>query len=173
MGVALTQVAGHDIDEIQGEDAETIAGQKAHDAYTLVQKPLVVTDDSWAVPALKGFPGAYMKSINYWFTVEDWLRLMDGVTDRRMILQQMAVYQDELEQVIFAKDIEAIMLNEPHGSDAKSPVLALISFDGGKTSVAESFAKGSSSIAEKQTVWHELAAWVHHNKPGMYEVEKH
>lgn len=158
--IELTQVSTHDIDEIQGEDAEKIIARKAADAFALVQKPLVVTDDSWIIPALGGFPGAYMKSVNQWFKLEDWRRLLDGVEDRTVILRQMVAYQDELEQVIFSVDVEGILLDEPRGTLEKSPLMAMTSFNDGKTSVAENALNGSTSIGHLKTAWHELAAWL-------------
>ena len=40
---------------------------------------------TWEIPALRGFPGAYMHPVNDWFTAGDWLRLMHGIADRRII----------------------------------------------------------------------------------------
>lgn len=159
-GVQLEQVASYDIDEIQGEDAKKIVARKAADAYALVQKPVIVTDDSWIIPALGGFPGAYMKSVNQWFAIEDWLRLLSGVKDRTVVLSQLVAYQDAHEQVIFAVDVEGILLDKPQGDSKKSPPMALASFDGGKTTVAQNMVAGASSTAHLKTAWHELAAWL-------------
>lgn len=159
-GVELEQVATYDIDEIQGEDAERIIARKAADAYALVQKPVIVTDDSWVIPALGGFPGAYMKSVSQWFTVEDWRRLLHGLPDRTVILRQLVAYQDEHEQVVFSVDVQGILLEEPRDTWEKSPAMALTSFDGGKTTVSQNAAAGRSSTAHLKTAWHELAAWL-------------
>lgn len=47
-----------DIDEIQGEDPEAIVRDKAERAYEQLNMPVVVSDDSWDIKALNGFPGA-------------------------------------------------------------------------------------------------------------------
>lgn len=159
-GIELEQVAGYDIDEIQGEDAEKIIARKAADAYALVQKPVIVTDDSWIIPALGGFPGAYMKSMCQWFTIADWQRLLTGVQDRTVILRQLAAYQDEHEQVIFSVDIQGILTDEPRGTFEKAPLMAMVSFDSGKTTAAQIAAAGKSATAHLPTAWHELAAWL-------------
>lgn len=159
-GVELEQVAGHDIDEIQGEDAEKIIARKAADAYALVQKPVIVTDDSWIIPGLGGFPGAYMKSVSGWLTTADWQRLLDGVQDRSIVLRQMVAYQDERELVIFSNDVQGILLPEARDEFPKTPIMAFVSFDGGKTSVAQNFTSGTTSIGHLKTAWHELAAWL-------------
>ncbi len=159
-GIELEKIDTYDIDEIQGEDAEKIIARKAADAYALVQKPVIVTDDSWVIPGLGGFPGAYMKSVSQWFTIEDWQRLLNGVQDRTVILRQLVAYQDEHEQVIFSVDIAGILLDEPRGEFPKAPLMTMASFNGGKTSNAENAANGVSSTAHLPTAWHELAKWL-------------
>lgn len=159
-GITLEQAATYDIDEIQSEDAEKIIARKAADAYALVQKPIIVTDDSWIIPALGGFPGAYMKSLSEWFALADWERLLAGVADRSVILRQLAAYQDEHEQVIFSVDLPGIILEKPRGEYQKTPAMTLMSFDNGKTSVAENMAANRSSTAHLPTVWHEVGKWL-------------
>lgn len=159
-GIELTQVATYDIDEIQGEDAKKIVARKVADAFALVQEPVIVTDDSWVIPALGGFPGAYMKSINEWFALDDWARLLSGITDRTIILRQLVAYQDQHEQVIFSVDLEGVIVDTPQGESKKSPAMALVSFDGGKTTVAQNMIAKTSSTAHLPTVWHELGKWL-------------
>jgi inosine/xanthosine triphosphate pyrophosphatase family protein len=153
-----------DIDEIQGEDPETIVKDKVQRAYEQYGKPVVVSDDSWSVPSLNGFPGAYMKSINYWFGAGDWIHLMDGITDRTIVLQQFLAYTDGRETIIFKNEIPGIILESPKGQSKKSPNMEVIALDGdnGK-SIAEVFAKGYEAVVDRyknrNDVWHALAAW--------------
>jgi inosine/xanthosine triphosphate pyrophosphatase family protein len=77
-----------DIDEIQAKDPEIIVRDKAQRAYDKLKMPVIVSDDTWHIKALNGFPGAYMKSINYWFTPDDFMRLMHGIEDRTINLRQ-------------------------------------------------------------------------------------
>ena len=46
-----------EIDEIQGEDPEMIVRDKARRAYEQLCMPVVVSDDTWDIRALKGFSG--------------------------------------------------------------------------------------------------------------------
>jgi len=46
-----------DIEEIQSLDPKNISKHKAETAYSLVKKPIVVSDTFWNIPALNGFPG--------------------------------------------------------------------------------------------------------------------
>ena len=91
-GVAPERKAGVNITEVQSESGETVAMHKAHEAFRLLQRRVVVTDDTWIIPGLRGFPGPYMSSINQWLTVEDWLRLTRDLVDRRVVMRQIVAY---------------------------------------------------------------------------------
>lgn len=148
-----------DIPEIQAEEGEPVAIDKAQKAFAILQKPLVVTDDTWVIPGLNGFPGPYMKSMNHWFTAEDFLRLTLPLADRRIILRQIAVYQDDSGQKVFSVDIAGTLLTEIKGTSKYAHTTITALDDSGK-SFAEIDAEGKSAIAGKHTVWHELTDWL-------------
>ena len=150
------------IDEIQAETGEPVARDKAQKAFEQLGTPLVVSDDSWSIPGLGGFPGPYMKDINDWFTPDDWLRLTITLEDRRAILRQIVVYQDRHGQQLFSVDIEGILLKESRG---KSPYAHahIVSFDGGKTASAEYHALGKSAHDTRRHAWHDFAQWLTEN----------
>ena len=145
--------------EIQSESGEPIARHKANEAFQKIQKPIVVTDDSWVIPALRGFPGPYMKSMNHWLSAEDWLRLTLPLEDREIILRQILVYQDAHEQVTFSVDIKGSLLKEIRGTAPYSH-MTIVSLNDGQTSMAETFGAGGSDTFDKHTAWHELATWL-------------
>ncbi len=147
-----------DIPEIQAETGEPIAQDKSAKAFALLQKPLVVSDDSWIIPGLRGFPGPYMKYMNDWFTLADWVHLTKDLTDRTIILRQIVVYQDSSTQQLFSVDITGELLSEPRGT-SHHPHNALVSFDGGHRSNAEYHERGESAAAAYHNPWHEFAAW--------------
>ena len=144
--------------EIQAESGAPIALDKATKAFVHFQKPVVISDDSWSIPALKGFPGPYMSWVNDWFTIEDWLNLTRPLKDRRIILTQFVVYQDADTQKIFYKTLEGVLLTEPRGKTVY-PHSLLVSFDGGKTTNAEFHARGESATAHLPNVWRDFAEW--------------
>ncbi len=148
-----------DFVEIQADDGTAIARHKAEQAFVQLQKPVVVTDDSWLIPGLNGFPGPYMKQVNDWFSVDDWLRLTRDLDDRRMILRQIVVYQDTMRQQLFVSDLEAILLKESRSTTGIKH-FSIISFDGGKHSAAELTERGESSIKHLSNSWHELCEWL-------------
>lgn len=162
-GIALEQLV-LEIDEIQGSDTEEILRHKARQAFELCRKPIIVSDDSWHIAALNGFPGPYMKSINHWFTPDDFLRLMHGVTNRDILLRQQLAYQDDIETVTFSCDITGKMLTEVRGNNRRIPLATVIALDrdNGK-SLADVFAENGHTKAERykdgHDAWSQLIDW--------------
>lgn len=152
-----------DLIEIQSDSGEVIASHKAEQAYQLIKAPIAITDDSWLIPALGGFPGPYMKYINQWLRPEDILRIMYGLTDRRIILRQIVVYQDKHGQKMFSCDIPGLLLEEARGT-ASIPLFSVISFDGGKHSAAEQTRDGYTSIQDHKTAWDDVCEWLKNRK---------
>ncbi len=153
-----------DIDEIQGEDPEAIVRDKAYRAYEQLGMPVVVSDDTWDIPALKGFPGAYMKSINYWFEPDDFLRLMNGIENRKIILHQYLAYTDGNVTEVFKNDIPGQIINEARGNSEKSPnmTVTVLDSDNGKT-IAEVFEQGEEAVVarykNRPDAWHGFIEW--------------
>ncbi len=145
--------------EIQADNGEDIVWHKVDQAFQQLQKPVVVTDNSWSIPGLKGFPGPYMKYMNEWFTPEDFLRLTKPLQDRRIILHQLLAYQDKNEQKLFATDITGVLLKEIRGS-SKFPHFTITSFDGGKHSFPEQSDHGEPTEYNQRLAWHDLCEWL-------------
>jgi XTP/dITP diphosphohydrolase len=162
-GIVVEPVALH-IPEIQSEDPEVIIGDKVQRAYEQLGKPVVVSDDSWNIPALRGFPGPYMKSINHWFKPEDFLRLMHGVADRRIILHQYLAYTNGTVTKIFTSSAEGKIVDEVRGhhDDFPSKSVIALDMDGGKT-IAEALEQDPEKVEERYKnhpdPWREFAAW--------------
>jgi len=157
-GIELVQ-ADLDVPEIQGTNTEVIARDKAEKAFLKFGKPIIISDDSWSIPGLNGFPGAYMKDVNEWFSVQDWLNLTLPLTDRHIILRQSIVFQDASGQHFFSGDIQGVLLTVPRG-ESKFPHAYITSVDGGKTSTAEHHAIGKSAAASDILgAWHDFTAW--------------
>ncbi len=152
------------IDEIQGENSVLIAQDKARRAYEGSSKPIVISDDSWEIIALNGFPGAYMKSINEWFKPQDFIRLMSNIEDRRIILHQFLVFYDGNIMKIFKNKIHGKITNQPRGENIQTPSMTVteLEFDNGKT-MAEVFELGEKVVAKRylthRDVWHKFSEW--------------
>ena len=153
-----------DIDEIQGEDPKVIVEDKARKAYQQIKKAVVVSDDSWDIPALNGFPGPYMKSLNHWFKAEDFLRLMKGIKDRTVIVYHYLSYYDGKNMLTFKNDIPGKITYKPRGKNDISPSTTIteLAFDHGKT-IAEVFEEGQEAVIRRylnnNDVWDEFLNW--------------
>lgn len=162
-GIELEQIF-LDIDEIQGEDPEKIAKDKVRRAFEVVQAPVIVSDDSWTFNALNGFPGPYMKSINKWFSSEDFVKLFDNYSDRSVMLHEYLVYTDGAQEVLISADIAGTVLPEPRGqSDISWRQVVSMEFDEGN-SLAEldnlGIADSPERVNKYPAAWHEMISWL-------------
>lgn len=158
-GMQLEQAA-LDIDEIQSEEPERIVIDKVQKAFMLVQKPVVVNDDTWAIPGLRGFPGPYMKSVSHWFTADDFINLTRSLEDRRVVLSQRIAYQDEHTQKVFTLEYTGELLTEARGNYGISWQKVITMPGDNGLSVAEAYDNGAS--AEDREVaegWEQFIAW--------------
>lgn len=156
-GITVVQATA-DVPEIQHEDGSAIALDKAAKVFVKLRQPIVVSDDSWYIAGLSGFPGPYAKYANQCFTVEDWLRLTHPLIDRRVTLRQCIAYRDADQQKIFCTEVVGELLTEGRGiSDAS--FAHIISFDGGKTTIAEAHAQNKSAVTQVRTAWHDFCEW--------------
>lgn len=101
-----------------------------------------------------------MKDVNSWLTHDDWLRFTKPLTDRRVILRQIVVYQDAHQQKLFYTDIEGTLLKEIRGRTIY-PHTSITSLDGGKTSIAEEILEERSAVAaaSTHTSWDDFCEW--------------
>jgi len=147
-----------DIVEIQSS-GEEIALDKARQAYKKFKSPVVVTDDSWNIPGLNGFPGAYMRYVNQWLKPKDFINLTHGLSDRRIIMEHVIAYKDSDNEKIFTTNIPGVLLTESRGSSI-IPHFSVMSFDGGKTSVAESEKGDNVALESLPNSWKPLCEWL-------------
>lgn len=149
-----------DIDEVQSEDTEYVARRKAEAAYQLLKQPVVISDDAWGITGLNGFPGTYAKSVNTWFSTDDYIRLTRDLENKEVILIQTLVYQDHDEQLLFVRKTKGIILSEARGQ-VGAPIQKIVSFEPDqKTSISEKIGDNSHySGAETLLVWHDFAKW--------------
>jgi XTP/dITP diphosphohydrolase len=149
-----------DLVEIQADNGETIARHKVRQAFEACQSPVVITDDNWNIPGLRGFPGPYMRHINHWFTPDDFVRLTRDLSDRRIIMRHILAYKDARTEKVFSADIPATLLKEPRGRSIIIHFM-VISLDGGKHSIAEIEADDNkAAIADQANAWHDFCAWL-------------
>lgn len=160
-GVELDRLAV-EIDEIQSNDSVYVIHKKAEAMFNLVKKPLVVSDDAWSIPALSGFPGAYMKDINDWLRPEDWITLMSKHNDKRIFLEQRLAYIDETGVTVFEGKVEGKFLSTISKSDGLS-IHRIISLGGGDgrpyNELRSENAKDAITTIEGLDAWPFLIDW--------------
>jgi inosine/xanthosine triphosphate pyrophosphatase family protein len=160
LGLEL-QMRAMDIDEIQAEDSEVVIARKARDAFAATGQPVVVSDDSWNIPGLRGFPGPYMKSMDYWFTPQDFINLTRPLEDRRIILVQLLAYQDTDTQKIFRREYTGALLTEPRGTYGQ-PLKKVVTMPGDNgLSIAEVYDQEHRVHTDREVSagWRDLATW--------------
>lgn len=155
MGITLQQVE-LEIDEIQGSDYARIAAAKAQAAFAITGEPVVVTDTAWNIPALNGFPGAYMKEADQWFGVDDFLNLLKPYSDRRICFIESIAYKDAHTEKVISREYWGTIAFEPRGKTA--PGIHQLAEFNGKT-LSENHDAGSTSHDPKEYIWYEFAQW--------------
>lgn len=147
-----------EIDEIQSEEPEKVALHKAKTAYRLAKRPIIVNDTFWSVPALGGFPGAYMAHINKWFKPEDWIVLMAEKNDRTITSTGVIVYYDGKKSKIFSKTRWGKVAESPRGEKG-TPLERIVIMQGFDKTNAELADEGQIAYKEDESVWHDFAKW--------------
>ena len=158
-GISLEQVK-IELDEPQSLDGEKIVTAKVEQAYAQLGKPVLVSDDSWEIPALNGFPATNMKLCNHFLQPEDWLRLMHGVADRRISLIPYIAYYNGTQPKVISYVQEAYFLDQPRGFHATAPHLMVIAWKGQQKSVAELIIEGTTANPLLKDVWQQISGWI-------------
>lgn len=147
-----------EIDEIQSTDPKIISIDKANKAFEILNKPLVVTDSFWRIPALNGFPGGYMKDIADWFSSEDFLSLMDKKDNRQIFFSENITYKDADTIKQFSKEYEGIIVAEPRGTG--NSIENVSEFEG--FTLGERRDQGGYSHKPDDYVWSDSVEWFKH-----------
>lgn len=150
-----------EIDEIQHHDPAQITKAKARAAFALLREPIVVSDSSWSIPALGGFPGGYMKDVNIWWSEQDWINIMAPHDDKTIVLQEHLAYCDGDRLVHFSHDYTGVFLDQPQGpklSDKESFERVASLEDG--LSLAEGQAAAIEGERKQLAHWQKFGEWL-------------
>lgn len=148
------------IDEIQHQDPAEITKAKARAAYAVTGRPVVVSDTSWEIPALGGFPGGYMKDIGDWWQADDWIAIMARHQDRRIFcLEHVAFYDGETLQH-FEERYEGHLVDQPRGREQDDESFERVVVLYGNETMAEQLERGEvASAGEELGHWRQFGAW--------------
>lgn len=158
-GIELIQKS-LEIIEIQSEDPAEIVTDKVVKAYSVLKQPVVVSDDSWYFEALNGFPGPYMKSINHWFSDQDFINLTGKLKNKRVHLVMYLAFKDADHIKLFSHKHSGFLLSKPKGKSG--PAAARITTLGGDNglSISEIYDQGkNNSTRDASKVWHSFVEY--------------
>lgn len=145
-----------DIPELRRLSLEEVAIDKVQKAYGIVQRRLIVNNSGWNIPALRGFPGPYMREMNDWLDPEDFINLMSGHSDRRIILENLICFMDSNGHRIFRDEVVGKILFEKRGQGKNSDTVVSLTPDG--KSIAELHNEGIP-VAAHSNAYKEFAQW--------------
>jgi len=141
--------------EIQSEVAQEVSLNKAKQAYETIKKPLVVTDTFFSIPALKGFPGAYMKQMTGWLDSEDFILLLSNKSDKTIKFSENITYIDEKGIKSFSKIFSGTIVDIPRGTG--NTIENVAEFDG--VTLGERRTQGGFSHKPEDYVWNDFVQW--------------
>lgn len=159
-GICVEGLKVDGIIEPQTEDILEISKIKAQQAFEKVKKPLLVSDASWIIPALNGFPGPYMASVNKWFTSQDFLNLMKDKENKEILVRECVTYIDKNQTKSFTSDTKGFFVKKESGK--ATPLDQVISFreDGKTTAQCEN--EGIMRIPQSD-LWNKVGEWLRSN----------
>jgi len=144
-----------DIDEIQSHDPVQISIRKATEAYRQLNKPVVINDTFWSIPALNGFPGGYMRDVAEWFSAEDFINLVRDKADKTIIMTECVVYIDSDQQKVITKEYLGEITLIPKGIGNSIEQVAVFN----SHTLAEHHDLGQFSHKPEDYIWHDFATW--------------
>jgi len=114
LGVTI-QHASVELDEIQSDDAIKIASAKARFAYSVLNSPVVVWDQSIHITALGGFPGPYIRW--FWESVggEKICRIASSLRDQSIQAKTILTYYDGTQLLHFTGSEKGTIPSQPRG----------------------------------------------------------
>lgn len=113
LGLPIEHVA-LDIEEIQSLDPKHVAGNKAAQAFALLNRPVLVEDVSFVIHALGTLPGPFIKWFEQELGHEGICRLADG-TDRACTASVTYAFHDGTDIHFFEGDMRGRVADHPTG----------------------------------------------------------
>ncbi|MBQ3718174.1 MAG: XTP/dITP diphosphatase [Methanomicrobium sp.] len=116
-GICSVDHINMDLTEIQSDDIGQIAHFKAHEAYELLKKPVIVDDTGFFINAFKGFPGAYSAYVLDTIGISGILSLLAGLPDRNGTFVTAIAYADSEGIQVFEGEVKGKITKVPRGSN--------------------------------------------------------
>jgi inosine/xanthosine triphosphate pyrophosphatase family protein len=162
-GIILEKFADESL-EIQSEDPNEVMLHKLQTKFQLSGgRPVVVSDDSWEIPALGGFPGPYMKSVVHWFSPQNFIDLTKNLTDKTINMHMYLGYKDQTETKVFHNILTAKLVGEARGSYGNSAQkVTVLDIDSDQT-ISEIYDAGKQHAEGRHLgparAWNQFITW--------------
>jgi dITPase (EC 3.6.1.-) len=114
-GIELGQIRDEKL-EVQDDDVELIARVAAEEAFRKHGVPLIVDDTGLYVEALNGFPGPYSSYVLSKVGLRGFLKLMEGVENRRACFRTAVAFADGTGVYTFTGETCGRIAESPRGS---------------------------------------------------------
>ena len=147
------------LEELQSDSLEKLVEHKAQQAFVQLQRPVFVQDAGWSIPALKGFPGPFMKYMNQWLEPEDFLNLMQSKENKTVnLVDYFGCVDTDGKVVIYKAVFPARFLDTPTGEG--SSIDRIVALEGSDKPLSLMPLEERQTIFARATVWKDLAEWI-------------
>ena len=109
----------YELEEPRSDDITYISKCKVMEAYKLVNKPCISLDCGFWIDALNGFPKAFVNFALETISLEGFLKLMEGKTNRKCRFTECLSYYDGKEIYQFMGKHEGTLSDEIVGEDTE------------------------------------------------------
>jgi XTP/dITP diphosphohydrolase len=148
-----------ELEEIQTLDGDRIAAHKARAAFSVVQKPLVVWDQSLFIRCLGGFPGPLVKWFWEQVGAERICQIARALGDQAISTRTTLTYCDGSSLRHCYGELEGVIPPEPRGSKGFAWDTIFIP-DGHERTFAEMTAEEKNTISMHRLALEELRAFL-------------
>lgn len=104
-----------ELDEIQSLSLREVVEHKAHQAFEMLQRPVIVEDTSVRFSAMNGLPGPFIKWFLDAMSLDKICHLLDGFNDRSVVAGAAIAYYDGKVLEVFERELEGSVPNRPKG----------------------------------------------------------
>ncbi|HEU5122022.1 MAG TPA: non-canonical purine NTP pyrophosphatase [Candidatus Saccharimonadales bacterium] len=146
-----------DVPEIQSDNQEEVAIDKAEKYFRLLRRPLVVMDFGFFVEGLGGFPGVYTKYSIDTIGAKGMSALVCNLDNRTAYTKRTVVFKDNNVVKVFSYSCPGTMLAEERGTNGRDFDRLFLVEETGKT-LAEM--NETEKAAASGYAWHQLGEWL-------------
>jgi len=153
--------------EIQDDQIEKIAIEKAKSAYNTVKRPIIIEDDGLFINSLNGFPGQYSSYVFKSIGNRGILRLLEGSRDRSAFFKSIFVYRNGIIAKVFSGQINGkISLTITDGGWGYDPIF--IPFNNHNKHYNKTFAElnktnKKNELSHRRIALDKFVKWFHQN----------